>query len=93
MTEQNPLEHDTETELLEAFDLYDRDADGLLTAADVFQTFNLLGLGFRIEDLELGLIRLSLCGKNYITPTEFISLVGQAVSSPEIVHILNEIFE
>lgn len=47
------LRANTEKEILEAFALYDKNGDGLITAEDVFQMFNSLGLGFTKEDLEV----------------------------------------
>ncbi|THD18882.1 hypothetical protein D915_010492 [Fasciola hepatica] len=87
------LTANTEEEMLEAFALYDKDGDGLLTAEDVLRMFDSLGLGFTKEDIEIGISRLARDGRKFITPAEFVSLVGQTISGPEISHILNGIFQ
>ncbi|KAA0191992.1 hypothetical protein FBUS_08371 [Fasciolopsis buskii] len=87
------LRANTEKEILEAFALYDKNGDGLITAEDVFQMFNSLGLGFTKEDLETGISRLARDGKKFLTPAEFVSLIGQTISGSEIAFILKEMFE
>ncbi|CAL8068261.1 unnamed protein product [Calicophoron daubneyi] len=89
---QTGMNPDLESELMEAFQLIDKNNDGYITADDLNSTCRTLGMGLSAAEVEKGVDVLSLRSKPLITVADFIKIIGRTLSSRRGEEYLSQIF-